>query len=159
MNLLIYISVLTSVDDKGDNDILGERDDDLLFDLFFDGLRERDLVLWPRLTFFEASVVASTSAVLPPPPSLLAFDEFSAFNKGLSFIMVKPGTTQESAAAISDDFLGGDTLVFFTPKSEVFSNIIAGFLGFSERPRGGGGGSFRGLIPSKGTSSISGQKI
>ena len=153
MNHPISISVLTSVDDKGDNDILGERDDDRLFDLFFDGERERDLVLWPRLTFFAsaASTSAATEAVLPPPP----FDEFSAFNKGLSSITSKAGTTQESA--LSDDF-GGDTLVFFAPKSEVFSNIFAGFLGFSERPRGGGGGSFSGLMPSKGTSSISGPK-
>ena len=155
MNHPISISVLTSVDDKGDNDILGERDDDLLFDLFFDGLRERDLVLWPRLTFFAsaaASTPAATEAVFPPPPP---FDEFSAFNKGLSSITSKAGTTQESS--LSDDF-GGDTTVFFTPKSEVFSNIFAGFLGFSERPRGGGGGSFSGLMPSKGTSSISGPK-
>ena len=55
----ISIKIFTPADDKGDNDITEERDDDRLFDLFFDGERERDLVLWrPRLglDFFPVAV-------------------------------------------------------------------------------------------------------
>ena len=59
MQINIKIKIFTPADDKGDNDITEERDDDRLFDLFFDGERERDLVLWrPRLglDFFPVAV-------------------------------------------------------------------------------------------------------
>ena len=82
--------ILTSPDDKDDNDIIEERDDDRLFDLFFDGERLRDLVLWrPRLNFFPlASEAASAAAVgaeatgttARSAERLLAFDELSIFN-------------------------------------------------------------------------------
>ena len=64
--LLLSVRILTSADDKDDNDITEpERDDDRLFDLFFDGERLRDLVLWRprfcRLDFFPAKTTSEAA--------------------------------------------------------------------------------------------------
>ena len=91
--LLLSFRILTSTDDKDDNDITEpERDDDRLFDLFFDGERLRDLVLWRprlRLDFFpakttseaaEAATKSSGTTSRSAERFLALFDELSIFN-------------------------------------------------------------------------------
>ena len=92
--LLLSVRILTSTDDKDDNDITEpERDDDRLFDLFFDGERLRDLVLWrPRLRlldFFPAKTTSEAAEAATEPSGttsrsaerfLALFDELSIFN-------------------------------------------------------------------------------
>ena len=91
MILLLSIRILTSTDDKDDNDITEpERDDDRLFDLFFDGERLRDLVLWrPRLRRLDFSPAKMTSEAATESGRntsrsaerfLTLFDELSTFN-------------------------------------------------------------------------------